>query len=76
MFKLNIHEMKFFEWHAADSKFLVIAAGGSIYVLALLARLELRRFLTSMKGLSHMDLSNVQRCPPKDKPLVHIVTLL
>lgn len=68
-FKAKVTETKFREWHAARSKFLAIAGGGSMYALVLLAGLELKQSITTLKGSGHMDLGDVLRCPPQGKCL-------
>jgi hypothetical protein len=50
-------------WHACGSKFAAIAGGGTIYILILIAGLDLRISIASMEGTTAMDLGNLLRDP-------------
>jgi len=52
-------------WHAYGSKFSAIAGGGTLYILILIAGLNLRESLASMEGTIAMDLGNILRNPPE-----------
>jgi hypothetical protein len=55
----------FLVWHSVGSKFIAIAAGGSIYALVLIAGLGLRVAVASLVGSTHLHLADMLRSPPK-----------
>jgi hypothetical protein len=54
-------------WHALGSKFAAIAGGGTIYILILIAGLDLRVSIASMEGTTAMDLGNILRNPQEGR---------
>jgi hypothetical protein len=53
----------FRKWNAQGNKFAIIAAGGSIYTLLLIAGLDLRYHVGDMIGHTTLEIAKMLRCP-------------
>lgn len=66
---LGVHERTFKQWIAWGTNFAAIAGGGTIYVLILIAGLNLRVSLAHFDGATAVAIGNVLRNPPDGKVL-------
>jgi hypothetical protein len=57
----------FTDWIQSGTKFAVLAAGGTVYILIMIAGLELRTTVSSMVGDSAWQLGNALRHPNPGK---------
>ncbi|KAG9308149.1 hypothetical protein JVU11DRAFT_12452 [Chiua virens] len=69
----NVGFQTFSRWHSAGSKFARVAAGGSLYLLILIAGLGLQKALTKMLGNLPLEFGNLLRTPPKESPSRRII---
>lgn len=61
----DVGERTFSGWHAMGSKFIALAAGGSIYILIVIAGLGLQSRIGNMVGTLQCDLATLFRNPPE-----------
>ena len=54
----------FRQWYAAGCKFAAVAAGGSLYLLILIAGLSLKTKLSQMPGDTPWEIADILRAPP------------
>jgi hypothetical protein len=64
----HVSARTFRDWIQSGTKFAVLAAGGTIYILIMIAGLELRTTVNSMVGDSAWQLGNTLRHPNPGKP--------
>jgi hypothetical protein len=62
--ELNVHERTFRQWVSWGTNFAVVAGGGTIYVLILIAGLNLRVSLAHFDGATAVAIGNILRNPP------------
>jgi len=69
---VHIHERTFKKWMTWGTNFAAIAGGGTIYVLILIAGLDLRVSVAHFDGATAVAIGNVLRNPPDGKVLAFI----